>query len=99
MHTLTTDMFPARLVGSAAGLIGMSEAAGSALFAEIVGRVLDVTGRNYTIPFVVTGLLHPIAFVMIFCSIRKIDLLQRFRPRNAVLKNPFADPIASGSSI
>ena len=43
MHTLTPDLFPSRMVGSAAGLIGMAEAAGSALFAEIVGRVLEAT--------------------------------------------------------
>ncbi len=78
MHTLTPDLFPSRLVGSAAGLIGMAEAAGSALFAEIVGRILEATSRDYTLPFVLTGLLHPIAFLLICFSIRKIEPLARF---------------------
>ena len=75
MHTLTPDLFPSRIVGSAAGLIGMAEAGGSALFAEIVGRILEATSRDYTIPFILTGLLHPIAFAIIYLSIRKIEPL------------------------
>ncbi len=80
MHTLTPDLFPSRLVGSAAGLIGMAEAAGSALFAEIVGRILESTSRDYTLPFILTGLLHPLAFLLIHFSIRKIEPLPRFAP-------------------
>ncbi len=76
MHTLTPDLFPSRIVGSAAGLIGMAEAAGSALFAEIVGRVLEATGRDYTLPFVFTGVLHLVAFAIICVGIRKIQPLQ-----------------------
>jgi ACS family hexuronate transporter-like MFS transporter len=76
MHTLTPDLFPSRIVGSAAGLIGMAEAGGSALFAEIVGRILEATGRDYTLPFVFTGLLHLVAFAIICAGIRKIQPLQ-----------------------
>ena len=76
MHTLTPDLFPSRIVGSAAGLIGMAEAGGSALFAEIVGRVLEATGRDYTLPFVFTGVLHLVAFAIICAGIRKIQPLQ-----------------------
>ena len=79
MHTLTPDLFPSRLVGSAAGLIGMAEAAGSALFAEIIGRVLEATGRDYTVPFILTGILHPIAFLVIYFFIRRIEPLARFQ--------------------
>lgn len=76
MHTLTPDLFPSRIVGSAAGLIGMAEAGGSALFAEIVGRILEATGRDYTLPFVFTGVLHLAAFAIICAGIRKIQPLQ-----------------------
>jgi ACS family hexuronate transporter-like MFS transporter len=79
MHTLTPDLFPSRLVGSAAGLIGMAEAGGSALFAEIIGRILEATSRDYTLPFILTGVLHPIAFLLIHFSIRKIQPLPRFQ--------------------
>lgn len=79
MHTLTPDLFPTRLVGSAAGLIGMAEAGGSALFAEFVGRILEATGRDYTIPFLLTGILHPMAFVLIIVMIRRIEPLARFQ--------------------
>lgn len=83
MHTLTPDLFPVRLVGSAAGLVGLAEAAGSALFAEIVGRVLEATGRDYTLPFLLAGLLHPVAFLVIHFSLRPIQALPRFSARPA----------------
>lgn len=83
MHTLTPDLFPSRIVGSAAGLIGMAEAAGSALFAEIVGRILEATSRDYTLPFLLAGLLHPIAFLLIHFSIRRIEPLPRFAASSA----------------
>ncbi len=75
MHTLTPDLFPSRIVGSAAGLIGMAEAGGSALFSEIVGRILETTGRDYTMPFIFTGVLHLVAFAIICAGIRKIQPL------------------------
>lgn len=75
MHTLTPDLFPSRIVGSAAGLIGMAEAGGSALFAEIVGRILETTGRDYTMPFIFTCVLHLVAFAIICAGIRKIQPL------------------------
>jgi len=78
MHTLTPDLFPSRLVGSAAGLIGLAEAAGSALFAEIVGRILEATSRDYTLPFILAGVMHPTAFAIIYSGIRKIGPLARF---------------------
>lgn len=78
LHTLTPDLFPSRLVGSAAGLIGMAEAGGSALFAELVGRILEATGRDYMVPFLLTGILHPLAFFVIYLGIRKIQPLARF---------------------
>jgi MFS transporter, ACS family, hexuronate transporter len=79
MHTLTPDLFPSRIVGSAAGLIGMSEAAGSALFAELVGRILEATSRDYTIPFILTGLLHPVALLLIYAAIPRIARLKCFQ--------------------
>ncbi len=79
MHTLTPDLFPSRIVGSAAGLIGMAEAAGSAIFAELIGRILEATSRNYTIPFILTGLLHPIAFLLIYAAIPRIEPLAYFQ--------------------
>lgn len=48
------------IVGSAAGLIGMAEAAGSALFAEIIGRILEATSRDY-FPF----LFLPVFFIQL----------------------------------
>jgi MFS transporter, ACS family, hexuronate transporter len=83
LHTLTPDLFPSRLVGSAAGLIGMAEAAGSALFAEIVGRILGATSGDYTIPFLLAGVLHPFAFVLIYVNIKKIAPLSRFQVTSA----------------
>ena len=54
LYTLTSDMFPARAVGSVTGIGGMAGALGGWLMAEVVGPVLQGTG-SYMIPFAMAG--------------------------------------------
>ncbi len=69
VQTLPTDMFPARMVGSVAGLIGCAGAFGAMLFNLLVGALLDHLG-TYTVPFMLAGLMHPTAFVIVLSTLR-----------------------------
>lgn len=73
VQTLPADLFPARAVGSVAGLIGSAGSFGAMLFNLLVGAIIDATG-SYALPFVMAGLLHPASFVMILVGLRRIEL-------------------------
>jgi len=64
LYTLTSDMFPARAVGSVVGIGGMAGAIGGMLIAEVVGHALQWTG-SYMIPFVMAGSAYLIALLLI----------------------------------
>jgi len=58
--TLTSDLFPARAVGSVAGLGGMAGAAGGMVIAKLIGHLLQSTG-SYMIPFLLAGIAYFLA--------------------------------------
>lgn len=64
LYTLTSDMFPARAVGSVTGIGGMAGAIGGFLIAKVVGHVLEWTG-SYMIPFVMAGVAYLVALGVI----------------------------------
>jgi ACS family hexuronate transporter-like MFS transporter len=74
MQTLPADLFPARAVGSVAGLIGCAGSFGAMLFNLLVGMILDATG-SYAGPFVVAGLLHPLSLLLILLTLGRIEPL------------------------
>jgi len=65
IFTLASDMFPKRAVGSIVGLGGMAGAAGSLLFAPLVGIILQRSRNNYLIPFLISGSVYLVAFVIV----------------------------------
>ncbi len=65
IFTTASDMFPKRAVGSVVGLGGTAGAAGGLLFAPLVGYILEHTGNNYLIPFLVAGSAYLVAFAVI----------------------------------
>jgi len=71
MQTLTADMFPSSSVGSVAGLIGAAGAFGGMLFNVFAGALLTAY-HSYSIVFAITGLLHPLGFIIILLVVRKI---------------------------
>jgi MFS transporter, ACS family, hexuronate transporter len=76
---LPTDLFPHRVVGSVAGLVGFGGAMGGIAFGQFVGYLLD-HGVGYGTVFVLAGILHVIAFVIILVAIpvfRPDDLERR----------------------
>jgi len=72
LYTLTSDMFPARAVGSVVGIGGMAGAIGGMLIAEVVGHALQWTG-SYMIPFVMAGSAYLIALFLIQILAPKLE--------------------------
>jgi ACS family hexuronate transporter-like MFS transporter len=64
IFTLTSDMFPAKAVGSVVGLGGMAGAVGGMLIAKFVAHVLQLTG-SYAIPFAIASSAYLIALAII----------------------------------
>jgi len=68
---LPTDLFPANVVGSVAGLVGFGGAMGGIVFGQLVGYLLD-HGFGYAVVFTLAGSFHVIAFVIILATIPAI---------------------------
>jgi ACS family hexuronate transporter-like MFS transporter len=60
LYTITSDMFPARAVGSVVGMGGMLGAIGGWLIAGVIGDVLQWTG-SYMVPFAMAGSAYLVA--------------------------------------
>ncbi|MEK7753464.1 MAG: hypothetical protein AAB654_16185 [Acidobacteriota bacterium] len=80
MQTLAADMFPPKMVGSVAGLIGASGAFGGMLFNLLVGAMLTWQG-SYALVFLTAGLLHPASFILILAVVREIEPVRGFAAR------------------
>jgi MFS transporter, ACS family, hexuronate transporter len=68
-QTLVTDLFPSKVVGSVTGLMGCMVTYGAMLFSLIIGFVIDNYG--YGPAFLISGLLHPLGFVLALFLIKK----------------------------
>lgn len=65
---LPTDLFPAKVVGSVAGLVGFGGAMGGIAFGQLVGYLLD-HGFGYSVVFWLAGTFHVAAFVIILAAV------------------------------
>jgi ACS family hexuronate transporter-like MFS transporter len=72
LQTLATDIFPSRVVGSVAGLMGAVGSVGAMLFNLLVGLILT-RYHNYSPAFIIAGLLYPFALLLIFLLIPKVE--------------------------
>jgi ACS family hexuronate transporter-like MFS transporter len=68
---LPTDLFPRRVVGSVAGLVGFGGAMGGVVFGLIAGRMLD-SGLGYGPVFGTVSTFHVLAFLLILATIRDV---------------------------
>lgn len=68
-QTLVTDLFPSKVVGSVTGLMGCMVTYGAMLFSLIIGFVIGNYG--YGPAFLISGLLHPLGFVLALFLIKK----------------------------
>lgn len=69
---LPTDLFPGKLVGSVAGLVGFGGAMGGVVFGFVVGYLLD-HGFGYGVVFGMVSTFHVIAYLIILLTVRKMD--------------------------
>ncbi len=74
LQTLAADMFPSKNVGAVAGLLGAAGSFGAMLFNLLVG-VLLTAYHSYVLVFAISGLLHPLSFLVILLVVRKIELV------------------------
>jgi ACS family hexuronate transporter-like MFS transporter len=70
VQTLPADLFPAKVVGSVEGLLGSAGSFGGMLFGLLVGRLVEHQG--YGPAFLVAGVLHPMAFLVILATVKRI---------------------------
>jgi MFS transporter, ACS family, hexuronate transporter len=71
---LPTDLFPQKIVGSVAGLVGFGGAMGGIGFGELAGYLLD-RGFGYSTVFALAGLLHVAAFLIILAFVPSVEPL------------------------
>ena len=73
LFTTTSDMFPRRAVGSVVGIGGMAGALGGATMAVATGYILQSTGQNYSIVFMIAGTAYLVALLMIHLLAPNLD--------------------------
>jgi ACS family hexuronate transporter-like MFS transporter len=73
LQTLAADMFPTKIVGSVAGLMGAVGSFGGVAFNFLIGFLLTTYG-SYVPVFAIAGILHPLSFIAILLIVRKIEM-------------------------
>jgi ACS family hexuronate transporter-like MFS transporter len=73
IYTLVSDMVPRKAVSSVIGIGGMGGAVGGMFVAKVVGWVLDATGKNYLVPFLMAGFAYLIALLAIHLLVPKLQ--------------------------
>jgi MFS transporter, ACS family, hexuronate transporter len=72
---LPTDLFPRRVVGSVAGLVGFGGAMGGIAFGQLAGYLLD-HGFGYGTVFALAGTFHVAAFLVIVATVPMVQPLR-----------------------
>ena len=63
LMTMTNDVYPTAVVGSAAGIVGLGSSLGGVIFTGITGAVVERFG--YAAIFFVMSFLHPAAYIVV----------------------------------
>jgi ACS family hexuronate transporter-like MFS transporter len=77
VHSLPGDYFPPRAVASVYGIAGTGSTIGSMISTWAVGAVLDAT-HNYTIVFVGLSMLMPVALLVGFLLMKRVEPIAGF---------------------
>ncbi len=64
-YTLVSDLFPRRATASVAGMGGSAGYFGATILSVLTGYLLEWSGGNYTVPFLIVGLGYLVAFAII----------------------------------
>jgi len=71
IHTIPSDCFPKQDVGSVFGIGGTAAGIASMLFTLLVGYLVD--HFSYTPVFILVGLMAPLAAILFFAIMRRIE--------------------------
>lgn len=71
LYTIVSDTLPARAVSSVIGIGGFAAGICGMFVAMAVGRILDATGGNYMLLFLVAGAAYPIAVLIMALILRR----------------------------
>ena len=69
LMTLTNDIYPTRVVGSVAGIVGVGSGLGGALFTNLTGRL--VQDFSYNMVFIIMAFLHPVAMLIVYLLVQR----------------------------
>ena len=72
LFTTVSDMFPRKAVASVTGLGGFAGAMSAMLFQRLTGYVLDATGSNYSIIFIICGSAYITAWLVIHTLVPRL---------------------------
>ncbi|HEX2205082.1 MAG TPA: MFS transporter [Longimicrobium sp.] len=73
LFTTASDMFPRRAVASVVGIGGFAGAMGGVLFQRATGRILEATGNNYSLIFMVCGLAYVTALAIMHLMVPRLE--------------------------
>jgi len=82
------DLFPRRIVGSVAGLVGFGGAMGGVVFNLVVGYLLD-HGFGYGTVFALVGTFHVAAFGLILLTVPRVEPLSLDRERRNAARGAY----------
>jgi ACS family hexuronate transporter-like MFS transporter len=80
LYTLVSDTVPRKAVSSVVGIGGMAGAAGGMFIAEVVGHVLQATGKNYLFPFLMAGFSYLVALLVIHLILPNLERMETVTP-------------------
>ena len=63
LSTLVVDLYPKQMLGTVFGIVAAGSGLGGVISTNLVGRL--VTHYSYTPVFLIMGLLHPVAFLLV----------------------------------
>jgi ACS family hexuronate transporter-like MFS transporter len=76
IYTLVSDTVPRKAISSVTGIGGMAGAVGGMVIAKVVGWVLDATGKNYLIPFLMAGFGYLAALAVIHLLLPRLQQME-----------------------
>jgi len=76
LFTVVSDTVPRKAVGSVVGIGGMAGAIGGMVIAKIVGHVLQVSGKNYLLPFLMAGFAYLAALAVIHFTLPRLQPME-----------------------
>lgn len=74
IFTTASDMFPKKAVASVVGLGGMAGSIGGMLIATAAGFILQITGGQYLILFIICGSAYLIALLIFHALAPKMEV-------------------------